>query len=271
MNNSRNIAIGFVIYNPEYNLINRIKITIDSGFNVYIFDNSPHNSIIRSFCKEFNNCVYLTNGKNVGLGIGISAICAQAYYDSFCALLFFDQDTIYNLETLEFIENFYLANANIEKKYSSIVFKSKSKSASDDFLIKDVLLSISSGSLFFLNVLNKLNWHNQSYFVDCVDYEFCFNSYNNNFKVGEYSPTPGFDHVTEQADSAYILFGKKLMMRKYSPNRVKGTISGYLRLIFTSITTFNFKFAVTVLRSMAIYIYFQLLIRIVYLLKIKNA
>jgi hypothetical protein len=138
-------------------------------------------------------------------------------------------------------------------------------------LIRDVLLSISSGSLFFLSVLSKLNWHNQTYFVDCVDYEFCLNSYNKGFKIGEYAPTPGFDHVTEQADSEYTLFGKKLMMRKYSPKRVRGTIIGYIRLIFTSIFTLNFKFAKTLIRSMVIYTYFQLLIRVIYLLKFKNA
>jgi hypothetical protein len=43
----------------------------------------------------------------------------------------------------------------------------------DDFPFKANKLLISSGSLFNLNILKKINWNNVKYFVDGVDYEFC--------------------------------------------------------------------------------------------------
>ncbi|CAM2785214.1 rhamnosyltransferase [Flavobacterium succinicans] len=261
----KKIALGFVIYKAEITLIDRIKLASSAGFKCYIFDNSPSDQTFNISFSSFINCKYITAGKNVGLGFGISSVCAQAYYEGSDALLFFDQDTVFNISTLDFIDDFYRENKALEDTYSSIVFNAKnidSNKFQNKFKLKDVLLTISSGSLFYLRRLRDINWHNQTYFVDCVDYEFCLNSNNHNLKIGECSNTPGFDHVSEQADSEYLIFGKKRMMRKYNLSRVKGTATASLRLFFTSIITVNPKFAYAILRSLGIYLYFQFLVRI---------
>ena len=261
----KNIALGFVVYKAEITLVDRIKLASSLGFQCYIFDNSPAD---QTFNKIFNNCIncsYVTAGKNVGLGFGISSVCGQAYYQGSDALLFFDQDTVFNASTLDFVNDFYTERKDLEDTYSSVVFNAKNVNANLEqyqFEIKDVLLTISSGSLFFLKRLKDLNWHNHTYFVDCVDYEFCLNSSNHGLKVGECSNTPGFDHVSEQADSEYSVFGKKRMMRKYSFSRVKGTTTASLRLFLTAIRTLNPKFAYAILRSLGIYLSFQFLVRI---------
>lgn len=268
-NRSTNIAIGFVLYKAESTLLNRINLTIAEGYKCYVFDNSPEDQTFNKEFGEVSNCKYITCGKNVGLGYAISNICAQSYYEGHKALLFFDQDTVFNAQTLNFINSFFNQHIHLIKSYSSIVFNSKNPSTYNglDTPIKDVLLSISSGSLFFLERLKEINWHNETYFVDCVDYEFCLNSSNHGLKVGEYSSTPGFDHVSEQADSAYTVFGKKRMMRKYSFSRVKGTTIASIRLFLSAIVSLNFKFAYAILRSIAIYLYFQFLVRIINIFK----
>jgi rhamnosyltransferase len=261
----KNISLGFVIYKAETTLVDRIKLASSTGFKCYIFDNSPADQTFNMIFNDSINCKYITAGKNLGLGFGISSVCGQAYYEGSDALLFFDQDTVFNISTLNFIDDFYREKKNLEDTYSSVVFNAKninSNNVQDKFKLKDVLLTISSGSLFYLKRLRDINWHNQTYFVDCVDYEFCLNSNNHNLKVGECSNTPGFDHVSEQADSEYLIFGKKRMMRKYNLSRVKGTTTASLRLFFTSIITLNPKFACAILRSLGIYLYFQFLVRI---------
>ncbi len=261
---SRKIAIGVVTYNPAGNLISRLSLALASGFVLYIFDNSPEDGIVRNFCANGQNCRYSTCGKNVGLGVGISAVCAQAYYDSFPALIFFDQDTVFNRETLDFIEDFFVSNAGIASDYSAIVFNSKDsgKCAGRDFAFKDVLLARSSGCLFFLENLKKLNWHNETYFVDCVDYEFCLNSRNNNFKIGECSTAPCFDHESEQPDVKYMVFGKERLLRRYSAKRIIDSTSAGAKLLITSIVTGNVIFSAAIIRSMAIYFYGQFAVRI---------
>lgn len=260
------IAIGIVTYLPEKNIIDRFKTIEESGFKLYIFDNSPKISLTRDSCNDLKNCKYLTCGKNVGLGFGISSVCAQAYYDSYSTLLFFDQDTSFNNDTLNFIQDFYESKNHLESEYSAVVFNSKKidlKTNANKFEINDVLMAISSGSLFYLKNLATINWHNINYFVDCVDYEFCLTSNNNNFKIGECSTTPGFDHVTGQPDKKYKIFGKERFLRKYSTKRFFDYLFASIKLTITSIKTRNFRFAIASIRSLLIYLYFQTIIRII--------
>jgi rhamnosyltransferase len=264
---TKQIAIGVVTYKLHANLTLRLQSAINLKFSIYIFDNSPEDALIRDFCKEYddNDVRYITCGKNVGLGFGISSVCAQAYYDSFSALIFFDQDTVFDHSTLAFIEEFYNQNSSLASSYSAVWFNSKRFADAGDgnqFMFKDVLMAINSGSLFFLENLEKLNWMNEKYFVDCVDYEFCLNSSNNNYKIGECSNTPGFDHDTEQADVKYFIFGKERKLRKYSGKRVLDTVRASTKLMFTSIYTRNNAFTVAIIRSLAGYLFWQFISRI---------
>ena len=93
----RKIAIGFVIYAPSIEQLNRMHEASRSGFPVYVYDNSPEQSNCKEFARNRGNVVYLTCGKNSGLGLGMASVCAQAYYDGHSSLLFFDQDTVFKV------------------------------------------------------------------------------------------------------------------------------------------------------------------------------
>lgn len=271
----KKIAIGVVTYHPSASLAERLRKAIDSGFEIYLFDNSPEQDLIRKFAQEFSFDVvkYLTVGKNVGLGFGISSVCAQAYYDSHKALVFFDQDTVFDLSALSFIEDFYVQKPEMAKSHSAVVFNAKTineATPANKFNYKDVVFIISSGSLFYLENLKKINWHNEKYFVDCVDYEFCLRSNNAHFLIGECSMTPGFDHQSEQPDAKYKVFGKERMLRKYSPSRVWDAVTASLRLFRTSIGTGNLRYSVAILRSLAGYCFWQLLVRLINIFKPRD-
>jgi len=260
----RKIAIGFIVYNPSSNVIHRLQETLSLGFAVYIFDNSPEKSILRDFIKNKGKIKYTTNGKNLGLGIGLSTVCAQAYYDDYPALVFFDQDTSFSTETLIAIEEYYINNQRLVSNYSSVVFNARNiEQKNNEFVncFEDVLLSRNSGSMFFLENLKKMNWHNEKYFVDGVDYEFCLKSLLNNFRIGEYSCTPGFDHTVEQGDKKCELFGKTYSMRAYSWNRIVDTANSSVKLIFRSVLHGKIQFSLRITRLLSIYIVTQLLVR----------
>jgi len=225
---------------------------------------------LRSFSKEEKRIRYYTSGKNVGLGFGISTVCAQSYYDNFKGLVFFDQDTVFSSETINFINKFYNSKYKVLKEsYTSVVFNSKSGSVSafENFEIKDVLFSINSGSLYFLENLSKIGWFNETFFVDCVDYEFCLRSSNREFKIGECSTTPGFDHVSEQADEVYNIWDMKLSLRKYPFTRLTGTIKASLRIFLMATKSGNIKYSIAIIRSLSIYLFFQFVVRVMLLLK----
>ncbi|GAA4012833.1 hypothetical protein [Actimicrobium antarcticum] len=262
MHTQHKIAIGFIIYKPENSFIERLnKATLD-GFKIYIFDNSPEESNVRDFCLSRGEIVYLTIGKNIGLGLGMSSICAQAYYEGNSALLFFDQDTIFESATLSFIESYYINHNILEATYSAVVFDASNRqnSTSGDVL-QDVKVAINSGSLFFLKNLKNIGWHNESYFVDGVDYEFCLNSKRNGFKVGKFARTPGFDHSTEQADKKYRIFQKTLILRAYPLFRVRDNLKSSCKLLFSALLSFEFEFAALILKFASVFLVVQVLSR----------
>ena len=262
---SRRLALGFVIYRPETGFLNRVQRAIESGFDVYIFDNSPEQDLVRNFCADKAKARYITAGKNLGLGFGVSSVCAQAYYQGHSALLFFDQDSIYSEETLSFIEAYYSEHPKLETTHSVVAFNSKDLDRSLD-CFENVDLVINSGSLFFLKNLETLSWHNEKYFVDGVDYEFCLRSKMRGFKVGKYSCTPGFDHTTEQADENYSIFGKTYAMRAYSISRILDVSRSSLKLVFTALLGAEFMFALKLMRLWTIYLIVQMLVRFLNLL-----
>lgn len=262
---SKKIAIGFVIYDANIDQLNRVHEASRSGFPVYVYDNSPEKDNSKEFAKNRGNVVYLTCGKNVGLGLGMASVCAQAYYDGHSALLFFDQDTIFKSDTLSFIEEFYINHPDLSTKYSAITFNAKkfqSWTGINSQHISNVMLVINSGSLLLLENLKKLNWHNEKYFVDCVDYEFCLNSKISGFEIGEFSFTPGFDHSSEQDDTGYQIFGRTYSMRAYSVTRIFDTCSASLKLMLKSLVMGQIKFFLVTFRLLVIYIATQLFVRI---------
>lgn len=271
---NQNVAVSVITFHPGASVLTRLQETIQSGYKLYIFDNSPENSVVRDFIRDnstdASQVTYLTCGKNVGLGFGLSTVCSHAYYDSFPTLLFFDQDTVYSRITLDYISDFYSKNIGLADQYSSISFNSKSLNSPPTEAVKDVRLTINSGSLFYLANLEKMNWHSTKYFVDCVDYEFCLSSSNHHLKVGEHSATPGFDHCTEQGDAHYKVFGMVLQMRAYRCSRIWDSYSASVKLIFKAIATGNFTYAVEIAKAIHKYLFVQFYVRIAKILHLKG-
>lgn len=253
-------AVGLVLYNPEKSLIERVDQMISLGFRVYVFDNSPFGAKFTGNMQKSQGVFYLTAGKNVGIGYSLSTLCATAYAHGYQRLLFLDQDTGISPSTLEFIEEFPKSIAtDIEQQYVALVFNGQPAA---EHSIHDVRLAISSGSLFNLPALKEIGWHNEKYFVDCVDYELCVRARRFGFKIGLINNTPDFDHVTEQPDRKVNFFGKQLLVRRYSATRIKDALSAYLKLIFGGLFKNRLGDTCALTKSMGLYVFGQLTSRL---------
>jgi len=88
----REIAIGIAVYNPKVSILTRLEEMLNNHFSLFIYDNSPESAISKKIREKFvqdeNKICYLTSGKNTGLGVALSALCAQAFYDSFLPYYF---------------------------------------------------------------------------------------------------------------------------------------------------------------------------------------
>lgn len=256
------LPIGIVTYHPSNSLIERLKKIYD--YKIYIFDNSPEES---SALRAISNVEYYHQKKNLGLGYGLFYLCSKAYYAKEEEILFFDQDTIFSLETLSYIKNYISENIDIRKKHSSVTFNNRSETPCD----KERILTINSGTVFFLENLKAIGWHNPSYFVDCVDYEYCFRARQKGYLLLEHRCTPGFNHIADQDAHLISFFEKKYsLLRVYSKNRVTGTIKSSISLIMKSLKSLDFLFFFHISRFLFIYVISQIIANAVSILAFQK-
>ena len=254
-------AIGLVLYHPEESLLKRVDQMVELGFQVYVFDNSTFGAQYSRAIQNHPNISYLTAGKNVGIGYSLSTLCATAYAHGYQRLLYLDQDTGISRQTLEYIETFPQSMpSDTQQQYAALVF---SGHLADDHSVQEVRLAISSGSLFNLSALQQIGWHNENYFVDCVDYEFCLRARRCGFKIGRIRNTPDFDHVTEQPDRSINIIGKQVLVRSYSASRITDALGAYIKLIVGGLFKNSPRDTLALARSAAIYMANQLIARLI--------
>lgn len=261
------IPVGFVVYHPGDLLIERIKMILEHGCQVYLFDNSPKSGHIREIFQHDSNFSYYTLGRNVGLGIGMSTICAQAYYDNHKSLVFFDQDTGFSDITISYINKFLVYHNSRLSEFSMVSFNAKNvieeQPSRYNYDLIETNIAINSGSVLMLDALDNIGWHDVTYFVDGVDYKFCLDSVVNKYKIGECKCTPGFDHVTEQDDSLYSFCGMPFLARKYSRRRVFDSLTSLVRLICSSVINLRWDLALLFTKYLLAYVLTQTYVRLV--------
>lgn len=236
-------AIGVILYKPNINVFERINSLLNNGYTVYIYDNTPEISNVQNILGCNINLRYLTKLRNVGIGPAINEMTKKAYDCGEEYFLYFDQDTIFTLETLAFIENtLKLKKLDFNNNLFSLTFRDNvnrndyiEKVVINNKSAKQVYFTISSGTLFSLKKLKEVGWHDTTYFIDGVDYSICLSAIKHRFKIYEIYNTPGLDHKSEQDDLLYNFFGLHFTGRKYPKIRCKDFSSSSLRLILRSI------------------------------------
>ena len=254
----KELAIAFVIYNPNEFFAERVQLLLDEDYYVYIYDNSNDYQMLNHMVSK-NHIIYVTNKGNDGLGYGINNLAKRAYDDGFESLLFFDQDTGFNFETLRFIRKAYSENKDNFHNVAVINFNNLYNKSQE--LFKKTDLVINSGSLFILKNLEIMGWHDKTFFVDGVDYKFCVDAKIKKFEILSVTSTPGFDHISEQDDSDYKIFGKLYRFRKYSSFRVKDYIKSSIRLIMYAFKNKEFKYSYIFSKYLFYYIVVQSYVR----------
>jgi len=265
--------IAIILYKPDHSTYRRIKTAIAEGYFLYIFDNSPDDKSKLFIEEHKKNIRYFTFDKNVGIGPALRLMCATAYYEGYQNLLYFDQDTIYNKETLKYIFGYINESSDTinfirRKKILSVTFrdavtnrkeKQFKKISIGKYDLNIVDFTISSGTLFSLENLKKVGWHDESYYMDGVDYYICLSAEAVGLKVAEIFNTPGLDHQTEQGNKNYKFLFKTYSGRKYPIYRIKNYIYSSFRLTIKSVLIGSKK-TLKILKMLVVYVLTQALI-----------
>lgn len=267
--------IAIILYKPDHSTCQRIKTAIAEGYKLYIFDNFPDDKSKLLIEEHKENIRYFTFDRNVGIGPALKLMCATAYYEENRNLLYFDQDTIYNKETLKYIFDYInecsdTINFIRREKILSVTFRDAATNRKEKQLQKISIgkyelnivdFTISSGTLFSLENLKKVGWHDESYYIDGVDYYICLSAEAAGLKVAEIFNTPGLDHDTEQGNKSYKFLFKTYSGRKYSIYRIKDYVNSSLKLTVKS-ALMGSKKTLKILKMLIIYILTQSLIYI---------
>lgn len=253
----KNTLACIILYKPNLSILNTINVLIHSAFDVAVFDNSPDESASILANIDLDSVHYMTCGSNVGLGKAIKQIENFAFLNEFNHLFLLDQDTLITNASIHFVDSFIKDNSLELTTYTSIQFSGKAVENSSK--IEKAFLTINSGSLIFVQNSIAIGGHNESYFVDCVDYEFNIRSHVNGYKTGIVFNTVEFDHVTGQDDTTLSIFGLKLLLRNYPWSRVKDSLGAHLRLLKFCMNTKLITYFMIIFKSLFMYSFFRIL------------
>ena len=240
--------IAIILYRPRLELWRRIQMAMDEGYQVYLFDNSPALTVIPADIRKARAVRCFTLGDNAGIGFAMRQMCATAYYEGYRCLLYFDQDTVFTASTLKFISSYRLEQgqeapvaADKSASLASVTFRDRlsasrrSMAKIAGYSLQIVDFTINSGTLFYLDKLRRIGWHDPSFFIDGVDYAYCLAASQAGYEIAEISEVPGLNHAAEQADCSYRFLGKSFVARRYPRYRRKDFFLSSCRLIFRAL------------------------------------
>lgn len=237
---SENIAIGIALYHPDDCFIHRLEVISSFGFKVYLYNNGVDQCLYSQLLLN-NNYTILGDGINCGLGKAINELNFTSFKDGHDFLIFFDQDTIVNEKFKNSLSNINIASL-MGDKYSVLQIISEDEDRfTESVTVSDVLFNINSGSIFNLSILKVIGFHDSSFFVEGVDYEFCLRSRTKGFSIGILTGVFGIDHFSNQEGECWKFLGKEYTLRVYPKSRVKDLNTSHSRLILQAIKFRDFK------------------------------
>lgn len=253
----RDFAIGFCLYNPDEDFYYRLNLLRNAGIVIFIYDNSKDSHFDDNFSNTYR---FHHDPLNSGLGQGLHWILSESFKSNFKHLVYLDQDTIFSMSTILFFKNFLLSN-KFTKNFSSIQFKGVVNPPINVNLIFLTRFQINSGTIFNLENMSKIGFHDKTFFVDGVDYSHCLNSLIKGYDLGVVFGAPDFDHDADQGYEYYRIFGFNKGVRKYSYARMLDYFISSVRLLFKSLIAAQFNFFFTCLKLTLLYFFDQIFVR----------
>jgi rhamnosyltransferase len=243
------LAVLVVLYHPnpaDLDLLDKLRSgTIPS----YLIDNTPQGEqkFPQGFLPLGAHFELIREGENIGLSRAYNLGFARARADGFSHVLVFDQDTRITLKTLSFITQILAT----KPEAGMLNFCQKKSEYSDQF--EERLLMVNSATVFNLTCHKVVQGFNETYFVDFVDYDYCWRCLQAGIGIYQVQGTPGLDHLAGQPGRALRIFGKTLYARSYGKHRNAEILRGHLKLLGAGITSLQLPFSWAIFRSLTLF------------------
>lgn len=249
--------LAFVTYCPPPDFFTRLGEVLKAAYPVIVLENTPMQSPGFEAMMPCGHLTLLHENSNLGLGTGLNRLMKKADELGYAHVLYFDQDTIFSLTSLQFINTWMMLHGATMKPCSAVQFKTVEAASPTVEGLHYARLLISSGSMFVIENLAKLGWHDPAFFVEGVDYKFCLDSVSNGFKLSEVTHCPGIDHESPQPGNRLKIFGREYTYRLYPQHRQKQFFLALARLGGIALKRGNVLYACIFFRNILTFVLTQ--------------
>lgn len=173
-----------VIYNPDNQVIRNINSYVHCLGILYVVDNSENiNRNIVSQINKIEGTRYIWMKKNCGIAAALNIGISLAIKEGYEWLLTMDQDSVFHEKLLDEYRRYIMENdtrlvAILAPQYRTPRKKVKNRTGYDE-----IYWTMQSANLLNLNIVIQLGLYKETYFIDCVDYEYCLRVKKNGYKI----------------------------------------------------------------------------------------
>ncbi len=215
---NKNIAAVVILYYPPEIVYNNIQSYLEEIERLYIFDNSP-NIVDKNIelLKRNEKVRYITQNKNVGIGVAINIAARKATDEGFNYLLTMDQDSCISTDMInkmmsvakQYLEAGIITPLHIVENDVQII-------PSQEYEV--VPSAMTSGNILNLKIFNKIGGLNEDLFIDYIDHEYCLRLQQNGFSIIRVNTALLYHKVGSLEEKSF--FWKKIHPTGHSPIRL---------------------------------------------------
>ena len=194
-----NVSSVTVWYNPDETCVRNVLSYSSAMGKCFIVDNSSIDNL--ALAEKIPNAVYIPNKDNLGIAKALNIGCAKAYEEGFDLCMTMDQDSFWDKDAVECYLHLVQENVNEQNvsfapkllcyevksvlgRIKGLFFKPK-KNNVGNLPLKELCKRgcITSGNIIKLSVWKDVGMFYEPFFIDEVDYEFCYRLHEKGFKI----------------------------------------------------------------------------------------
>lgn len=211
-----------VLYNPQKSDIEHLYTYLSFLDKLYIIDNSE-NCVLNNELLDSDKIYYYSKNENLGMAKALNIGCYQAIEDQFEWIMTMDQDTIFNMETIEEMKQ-YIDTHDMSTTYIvSPWLNTKLLDKKTEEKISHPSDVMTSGSIMNLSLFLKIGGFKEWLFIDGVDIAYCYDANRLGYHIDRLNYV-SIDHSLGNI-KCHSLFGKVILctnhnyIRKYYMQR----------------------------------------------------
>lgn len=212
--------LGIVIlYYPPKDIMTNINSYIDVLNELIIWDNTPGGCRIDSPGKE--NIRQMGINENVGIGTALNEAVKYATANGFTHLLTMDQDSGFVDEDCnKYID--IIKQANLQAIFAPNYLIHGQKLYEEQISFIETETTMTSGSIYPVNIFDKIGLFREDFFIDAIDIEFCLRAKQNGI------PTLIIPAVYLSHQAGYQKKKYKFLWKTFYPNEYSAERSYYI-------------------------------------------